>query len=244
MMRMKSILRPLVPEWAKNAHARYLSRKMDSECEGLSVKQVFERAYATHLWGRPPDQSLYSGKGSHSPGIVTPYVEAVRQFIISLPQRPTVVDLGCGDFNVGRQLYDLCSAYTACDIVGPVVEQNRKVYAALPVRFLELDMIEEPLPAGDIACIRQVLQHLSNEQIGRIVPKLQQYRYLIITEHLPGRAAFRSNAEKPAGPGTRIGLHSGVVLTDAPFFLIPRSQRTICSQPQVGGLIQTIVYEL
>jgi SAM-dependent methyltransferase len=243
-MMIKKMLRPLVPEWAKNAHTRYLSRKMDREFAGLPVEQIFEITYRKGIWGKHADLDFYSGSGSHAQAIVAPYAQAVRGFLQSLPERPDVVDLGCGDFNVGSQLRDVCKGYTACDVVGSVIEQNRRVYAGLDVDFRQLDIIDDPLPDGDVACIRQVLQHLSNEQIGKIVHKLAKYRYLVITEHVPQRSGFRPNAEKPAGPGTRIGVHSGVVLTQRPFSLAPLSQDLICSMNQVGGVVETIVYRL
>lgn len=241
-MTLRSKLRSLVPQWAMNAHARYLSRRMDRELGELPVRQIFERTYLEHRWGTNSTSDLYSGRGSHADEIVGPYVEAVRRFISALRQSPVVVDLGCGDFNVGRQICDLCRTYTACDIVGAVIEQNRRKYSSLPVTFRVLDIIDEPLPPGDIACLRQVLQHLSNDQIARIVPKLAQYRYLILTEHLPRKPVFRPNVEKPPGPGARLAMGSGVVLTEPPFSLAPLSQQRICTVEQGGGVIQTTVY--
>ena len=74
--------------------------------------------------------------------------------------------------------------------------------------------------------IRQVLQHLSNAQISRIVPKLSIYRLLVLTEYLPSSGDFVPNLDRPTGVGTRLGTEtdSGIVLTEPPFNLPTKSR--------------------
>ena len=80
------------------------------------------------------------------------------------------MSLGCGDFNVGAQLRDLCGAYIACDIVELLIAYNRERFAELGVDFRRLDIIDKPIPEGDVIILRQVLQHLSNSQIATALP--------------------------------------------------------------------------
>mgnify|MGYP002479352461 CR=1 FL=1 len=103
---------------------------------------------------------------------VEPYIKATSDFLSSLGAKPDVVDLGCGDFNVGSRLRPFCEKYVACDVAAPVVEVNREKFADLDVGFRQLDIIESELPEGDAVLIRQVLQHLSNADIEKIVAKL------------------------------------------------------------------------
>jgi hypothetical protein len=117
--------------------------------------------------------------------------------------------------------------------------------ASVDVDFRSLDFIVDELPAGDIVFIRQVLQHLSNEQINRALQKLStHFKYLVLTEHLPGIPEFAPNLDKPAGPGIRTGLPSGIVLTKAPFNLKPYLERRLCHVAEDGGIIATTLYQL
>jgi hypothetical protein len=67
------------------------------------TKAAMEQVYEMKLWGNS-NASFYSGSGSHQERIVEPYVKAVSLFLQSFKDSITVCDLGCGDFNVGKQL--------------------------------------------------------------------------------------------------------------------------------------------
>jgi len=41
------------------------------------------------------------------------------------------------------------------------------------------------LPAADLYLVRQVLQHLSNEEIAKVIANLGNARRVLISEHLP-----------------------------------------------------------
>jgi hypothetical protein len=198
---------------------------------------------AAGLWGRSSAAAFYSGPGSHDETIVGPYVEAVRSFIGRLPAALDAVDLGCGDFNVGRQICHLFSSYIGGDVVAPLVAENQRRYADLDVSFRVVDIAADPLPSGDLVLVRQVLQHLSNADIGAALAKISAYEYAIITEHVPD-GPFKPNIDKPSGAEIRLSLHSGVVVTEPPFSLEPVSQEILCEVPAFGGLIRTIAYRL
>jgi hypothetical protein len=143
--------------------------------------------------------------------------------------RPNVVDLGCGDFHIGAQIRGLCGAYAACDIVD----------------FSVIDLTTDILPGGDIVFIRQVLQHLSNDQIIKALPRIAStYKYLILTEHLPAAKTFIANLDKPTGPDNRLGQNSGIVLTKPPFNLAVKEEKVICETMEGGGVIRTWLYRL
>lgn len=215
--------------------------------ENQSVEQIFTAIYSNRAWGAPADQTqpFYSGSGSHSEGIVTRYVEAVQGFLATLPARRDVVDLGCGDFNIGSRIRPYCGRYVACDVVRALVAHNREVYRELDVDFRELDMTAEELPAGEVVFIRQVLQHLSNSKIAAVLDKVRRtYRYLVLTEHLPAASGFTPNLDKPTGHQIRMMFGSGVVLTAAPFNLAPVVEQVLCEVGEFGGVIRTTAYTL
>ncbi|XAY06159.1 methyltransferase [Paraconexibacter sp. AEG42_29] len=208
----------------------------------MSTSEVFQSIYAEGLWDDDAGGEITSGRGSREAAIVDPYVSAVREFVATLGDPPDVVDLGCGDFNVGARVRDTCGAYVACDVAPIVIERNRERFADLSVDFRVLDMIEEPLPAGDVVFIRQVLQHLSNAQIGTILPKLAQYDWAVITEHVPGDPDFVPNRDISPGPAIRTAVRSGVVLEAPPFSLRPSEARALCVVQHPEGTIATTAY--
>jgi hypothetical protein len=241
---LKTLLRPLLPMRLREARARFLARRTERRFAAMSTAEVFETIYKEGQWAYGESGPLCSGLGSHDDAIVGPYVEAVREFLGSLATPPDVVDMGCGDFNVGSQLRDACAGYTACDIVPHVIERNRERFADRDVDFRVVDMVEDPLPAGDVVFIRMALQHLSNAQIAAVVPKLSQYRWAVITEHHPVEDGWVPNKDIPAGPAIRTSVDSGVMLDAPPFSLATESSREICVVRYDEGTIRTIAYQL
>ncbi len=213
----------------------------------MTVQEVFSEVYKNGLWGvsSHSEQPFFSGRGTHDEFIACTYVDEVSTFIQSLGRTPDVADLGCGDFFIGSQIRPLCRHYIAGDIVPSLIEFNRKKYASLEVDFQLLDLISDELPKADIVFIRQVLQHLSNQQILQVAPKLKlSFKYLVLTEHLPSSKYFAPNLDKPAGPDIRLGIGSGVVLTEPPFNLDVKNERVLCEIYEDSGVIRTTVYEL
>ncbi|MBC2846303.1 class I SAM-dependent methyltransferase [Winogradskyella flava] len=184
-----------------------------------------EQIYEKHLWGGK-NFNFYSGEGSHNPEIITPYLEAVSDFLKSKNGNLTVCDLGCGDFNIGQHLVQYTKNYIAVDIVDSLIERNKTLFKANNLEFYCLDISKDELPKADCVILRQVLQHLSNEEIKNILAKLYNYKYVILTEHLPNRH-FIPNKDKIASQGIRLKQNSGVNLLAQPFNLRVKSSKTI-----------------
>lgn len=208
------------------------------------TKDAMAQVYAQKMWGGA-EHDFYSGEGSHAEEIVQPYVSAISEFLNSFSPSISVCDLGCGDFNVGRQLVSHASHYTAVDIVPELVERNKQLYQAENLSFQCLDIAIDELPSADCALLRQVLQHLSNAEIQNIVQKLSAFKYLIVTEHLP-EEPFTPNIDIISGQGIRLKKHSGVDLLAAPFFLkVKSAKQLLVTKPKNHkGVIVTMLYEI
>jgi SAM-dependent methyltransferase len=246
--KLKPAVKLVTPDPLLRFARERLSRRWDAKYEGRPVEEIFSAIYRDRRWGAGSEEDFCSGTGSRGTAVVLPYVNAVVEFLKSRPCPPSVADLGCGDFSVGKHLLPYCGRYVACDVVPALIDNDRIKFAGLPVDFRCIDVIEDDLPDGDIVFLRQVLQHLSNAHILRVVQKLQRYRYLALTEHVPVDPAFPANLDKPTGGGTRLPMGSGVVLTAAPFLLSVKSESVICnvsqSLGQHQGLVRTTLYEL
>jgi SAM-dependent methyltransferase len=206
------------------------------------TKQVMDQIYEKKLWGGQ-SVDFYSGEGSHLPEIVNPYVESVRSFLTSFKDPLTVCDLGCGDFNVGKQLVTFTQKYVAVDIVVDLIEYNRKTFKTEHLEFLCLDIATDDLPAADCVLLRQVLQHLSNAEVHQIVEKLAHYKYVILTEHLP-QGNFVPNVDIISGQGIRLKKQSGISLKDQPFnFTFKEEKQLVSTLPKDGkGRVVTTLY--
>lgn len=179
------------------------------------VAEIFAEIYRNNRWGGEQG-NYHSGSGSTIQHAEL-YADLVKWFIKEREVRH-VVDLGCGDFRIGAQLIDAGVRYTGIDIVPSLVEDNRRRYRNDRVRFECLNIIEDELPEGDLCLIRQVLQHLSNEQIIRVLQNVARYRWVVVTEHYPAAVALRrKNVDKPCGEDVRIYDGSAVFLDAPPF---------------------------
>ena len=124
--------------------------------------------------------------------------------------------MGCGDFNIGRQLVKYSSNYIGVDIVNDLILHNKKIYTQKKLEFRCLDIANDPIPRGDCAIIRQVFQHLSNDEVQQILNKLYQFKFVIITEHIP-KYNFIPNIDILSGQGNRLKKKSGLDLASPPF---------------------------
>jgi SAM-dependent methyltransferase len=246
--KVKSAVKFITPACFIRLARGYQTRRWDEKYDGQPPADIFSAIYREGKWGTKSEWAFCSGSGSHCPDLVQPYISAVCNFLSSLPCPPSVVDLGCGDFNIGRQLRPHCGRYIACDVVPELIDHNQKKFGGLQVDFRCLDIVQDDLPVGEVALLRQVLQHLSNPQITRVVRKLYKYRFLVLTEHLPANKEFPANKEQSTGGGVRLSQGSGVVLTKPPFEMREKSEIVLCTMNQTlnqrAGIVKTTLHEL
>lgn len=230
----------------KSAWNKLFPSKKDADLEheasdGLSTQEVMEAIYTNKTWGgRKHD--FYSGQGSHLDKIVNPYVKKITQFLETFEPKLTVCDLGCGDFNVGSRLVAHSDGYIGVDIVPQLIERNKQRFQDAGLEFQCLNIVTDTLPEADCVLVRQVLQHLSNDEIARVVPKLEKFKYVIVTEHLP-KGDFVPNLDKKTGANIRLSSHSGVVLHEAPFDFKPMKQRELIQVHIKKGQVVTSLYQ-
>lgn len=189
------------------------------------TKDVMTQIYDMNLWGGKTFD-FYSGEGSHNPEIINPYLKQVISFLESFSEPITVCDLGCGDFNIGKHLTKYTKKYIAVDIVETLIERNKTLFKSDNLEFHCLDIAKDELPGADCIILRQVLQHLSNPEILTIVQKLKNYKYVILTEHIP-LGNFPPNKDIISGQGIRLKQNSGVDILEPPFNFKIKEQKRI-----------------
>ncbi|MFK7867477.1 MAG: class I SAM-dependent methyltransferase [Alphaproteobacteria bacterium] len=223
---------------------------MEWEYNNKSNSEVFDKIYRDGVWGKTSNGESTSGSGSHSREIITPYIDVVETLLDDVKPR-VIVDIGCGDFNVGSHFLTYTQHYIACDVSSVILERNKKQYQSFGnVEFLLLDLASDELPKGDLAFVRQVLQHISNDHIQSFVDKIhcdQPFKFLIVTEHLPAKKSFKANTNKPAGSNIRAAINSGVVLHKPPFSLKSKKRSILLEVPKdigdINAVIRSTLYE-
>ncbi|WP_347924027.1 class I SAM-dependent methyltransferase [Pontimicrobium sp. SW4] len=208
------------------------------------TKDAMQQVYENNLWGGE-NTVFYSGVGSHHPEIVNLYIDVLTSFLTSFKNPLIVCDLGCGDFNVGKELVKHTKVYYAIDIVKNLIEHNKKAFQKANLEFHCLDISKDDLPAGDCAIVRQVLQHLSNTEVQRILTKLSHFKYVIVTEHIPSKD-FLPNKDIISGQGIRLKKQSGINLLASPFNFKIKESKQLLSIPLSDnkGLIVTTFYKV
>jgi SAM-dependent methyltransferase len=195
--------------------------------EPRSRGEIFEDVYRNKRWGHEEGAEFFSGSGSRgraAEDYVREMTALLKEHEEELGRPVTVVDIGCGDFQIGRALVERMPTmtYVGCDIVPSLIEHNQENYASDRVRFQQLDIVEDRPPSGDVCLVRQVLQHLSNDEIERALQNLSgRFTAIYVTEGQPELRVGPFNPDKPTGSGVRFnwerGVGRGLELAEAPF---------------------------
>jgi SAM-dependent methyltransferase len=207
----------MLRQWAQQIRLRlWVLPRLNRHYRSLSISETFRRIYSSNKWGIG-EGGFCSGPGSFGPAAAS-YCDAVTAFIRE-NHIQSVVDLGCGDYAVGRTIAQSTGVrYIGVDVVPELIEYHRRHVRDRNTDFQCADITSSALPAADLCLVRQVLQHLSNDEIARVVANILHYPMVLVTEDVP--VAPRSfNRDKPHGPDIRGYYGSGVYLDRPPFSL-------------------------
>lgn len=181
----------------------------------LSNQDIFKKIYREKTWDIKSKSSFNSGPGSHDLEVVNPYVNEVSSFL-KLNKNLIVLDLGCGDFNIGSKLYNFTKSYIGIDIVDDLIKRNKEKFKADNLTFKTLDIINEELPNADCILVKEVFQHITNDEIEKILLKVKNCKYLFITESRPFDIN-KPNMDKIKGPHCRTDIKSAIIIEKPPF---------------------------
>jgi hypothetical protein len=221
-VRVPPFIEPNAPGFLRKIGRHWRSMRTRRHFKALfrsaAIGDIFAEVYRIRAWGGRGDEAFNSGEGSE-PRFAIAYASWANQFIIEHAIHH-IVDLGCGDFRVGRLLNTSSDVgYTGIDVVPDLIRHNQERFGNPYTEFRCANIIEDELPNGGLCLIRQVLQHLSNNQISTILSACSKYRYVFITEEVCVGPKVRPNLDMPAGFETRTNEGSGVFLDLPPFNL-------------------------
>jgi len=180
--RLPSAMRGRCAEW-RNALALHL----------LGPEARFRLIYDHNLWG---DEESRSGSGSNLTNTA-----AIREQLPPLFERlgvRTLLDAPCGDYHWFKEMDLDLEHYYGGDVVKPLIAANRRCYGDINRTFEVVDLTCDPLPEVDLIFCRDLLVHLSEEQIRQVVRNIKSSgaRYLLTTTFTSEQ---RGNPDIPAG---------------------------------------------
>jgi SAM-dependent methyltransferase len=208
--------------WKLRLLSRRIKRSLRERREArMSCEQVFTNIYRNGDWGGGRGEvaeAFYSGPGS-SAEAAKPYIDAVLAFITA-ERITSVIDIGCGDFRVGHAIAASGVRYLGVDIVAPLIARNERLFASSQIRFMTGNVIEDDLPDAELCLLREVFQHLSNQQITHALTHLRKYPFVVVTDYQPPPdREFTPNRDKPHGRDIRLFNNSALALDKPPFAL-------------------------
>ena len=214
---LKNTIKKLIPPSILQWRSRKIAIREQQKFADKTVAETFGEIYEKNVWGGEKGE-FYSGAGS-AEKYAAQYAETVKKFIADNEVKK-VVDLGCGDFRVAANFVSDDFHYTGCDVVFSLVKHLNEQHKSETVEFRCVNIVEDDLPDGDLCLIRQVLQHLSNAEISKVLENASKYKYLIVTEHYPNLTTkMKPNLDISHGPTVRLQYDSAVVLDEPPFNL-------------------------
>lgn len=188
-----------------------------------SLEEIFTHKYRVNHWGSA--QSV-SGRGSELRQTVE--VRAAVASVLDRYDIASVTDAGCGDFNWQRHIPKLAerARYLGVDIVRGLVEANRQRHGNQRTTFAHLDITRDPIPRADLILCRDVLVHLTLDQIHVALRHVaaNASRYLLATTY----------PNEPANPDTHDGHWRPLNLCAPPFHL-PRPIEFFDTDYRDGG---------
>lgn len=143
-------------------------------------KAVFSKIYNTMFWGDGVEVPL-SGTGSIPKNSAT-YVDIVKTYIYE-NKINSVLDFGHGSFEMweswGSEPF-LGIEYLGIDIVKELSEKTNLKYGRLNRRFKFLDISYSALPSADLLICKDVLQHLPESDISKLISSFSNYKSIIL----------------------------------------------------------------
>ena len=238
---MKKFIKKILPVKLQISLNNIRFSFLHKEYKLLDNAQIFTKIYKNKLWNKKSNLIFDSGSGSHEEYIVDQYVDVINKFL--LKNKFSVVDIGCGDFNIASKFYFNCRKYYGVDVVEDLIYYNNERYSDKNLQFINADATKEKLPTTDCVIIKEVLQHLTNKDIKLLIDNIGEFKYVIITESYPFELD-EINKDKIKGPLSRHYNFSAVEIDKPPFnFLFKKKEEILSIEREGIGYLKTFLYE-
>jgi len=180
------------------------------------LNSVFTQIYLEKRWGwhnmtARKNTKFYSGGGTDPDNDTAgAYIKLLQSFIAQTGIS-TVVEIGCGDWEISNQIDWGSADYTGYDVFEAGIAYNVEHFSRPGVRFVCADAILETEIQADFLIVKDVFQHLPPSYCKDFVKAIpRRFRHNLITNDLGGNTEIE------------FGGYSGNDFSAHPFFM--RSQ--------------------
>lgn len=146
-------------------------------------ESVFTGIYRNKTWGIGTESSPLSGSGSN-PDYARSYVNFVST-VISEFGFTSVLDVGHGDWAMWRDYKFENVEYIGVDVAQDISALCQEKFGNETRSFLQIAMSDN-LPPADLLICKDVLQHLSSQDIGVLFRKFENFEYVILCNDIHG----------------------------------------------------------
>lgn len=101
------------------------------------------------------------------------YIEFLNHLIQRSPTITTILDIGCGDWQIMGHVDLSGRQYLGIDVVASVVEKNNRDVGAHSVGFQVLNPCRTEIPYADLIIMKDVVQHLPGVHVQRILEQIK-----------------------------------------------------------------------
>jgi len=147
-------------------------------------ESIFTEIYRNNTWGTGTNHSPLSGSGSN-PENARSYVNFVSK-VISEFGITSVLDVGHGDWAMWEDYNFDNVKYIGVDVAQDISAQNQDKFGNENRSFWQITMGEK-LPGAELLICKDVLQHLSSNDIGVLVEDFGNFKYVILCNDIHGR---------------------------------------------------------
>lgn len=150
------------------------------------MESIFTYIYEKKIWGDNQNKYYSGSSGEGSSELYNKkYIEILKKIIVNY-KISTITDLGCGDFRIGKILYDdIDIIYTGYDSYKKVIDYNVNNCKGSKYNFKHLDFYtnKEDIIGGDMCILKDVLQHWSLNEIYLFLDYLlesKKFKYILL----------------------------------------------------------------
>jgi hypothetical protein len=141
------------------------------------VEEVFTHIYKTNSW--------LSRESVSGPGSELKVTQRMRQDLSALIKRfgiTSIADAPCGDLNWMKYVDIGTCRYIGIDIVQELIERNTRIFGSTR-EFMHLNLLENIIEKVDLIICRDMLAHLTYEQIFTVLKNFKQSgsKYILVT---------------------------------------------------------------
>jgi SAM-dependent methyltransferase len=190
-------------------HVFYAFLFLLSVSHAEDLTKVFEGVYQNCVWGKDENNKGTSGSGSEVRNAI-PYINYLTSFLKE-KHITSVVDAGCGDWQFSKLINWDGINYTGWDASESTIEKNKSLYSKENINFFHGDFIKNNLPSADLLILKDVLQHLSNENIAKVTNIFSNFKYVIVVNDVNPKSKTADNHD------INNGDYRWLDITKAPF---------------------------